>query len=422
MSSYSIYKRINTEVARREISELTIKELIAYLKGRLVLPNACRNSKTELLDFILSSASNEQIIFLQQLGKDKQEDIAKEKEVRKLAAKRKRLDNQQARRVARRLEDNAAHEASIQNRELPCYVQERDISRFLELPTEDDRKECSSRFLDVTSNKALELGVCGVCAREVSVVHNKLSWFKLSDLSNSNRIIPSTPHFAHDLYEGKLLEPCSVKTNGNNVSVRVCKSCLSELQKDTIGPPSMSLANNLWIGRIPWQLQVLTFAEQLLIAQIYPRVYTFKLFPKKIGGCRNHSNLQRGMQGNVSSYELNMDGIVAMLEGKLMPRLPTILASIVTVTFIGVGQLPKKWLWNTFRVRRQTIADALRWLKKNNPKYYGDIEISDERLCALPEEDVPSEIIDIVHQSTDTGIVDQESDGYVPTEDADLGT
>ena len=112
-----------------------------------------------------------------------------------------------------------------------------------------------------------------------------------------------------------------------------------------------------------------------------------------------------------------MDSVALMLEGDLMPRPPEILASIITITFIGVGDLPKRSLWNTFRVRRHVIAEALQWLKENNQKYYGKIQLDQQRLGALPEEDIPQEILDIVHQSNDVGVVDQESDGYVPREE-----
>lgn len=66
------------------------------------------------------------------------------------------------------------------------------------------------------------------------------------------------------------------------------------------------------------------FPEQLLIAQLYPRVYIFKLFPKRSGGVRDVSALQNAMRGNVCTYDHNMDAISAMVEGQLMPRPPTI--------------------------------------------------------------------------------------------------
>ncbi|CAK5270204.1 unnamed protein product [Mycena citricolor] len=102
-----------------------------------------------------------------------------------------------------------------------------------------------------------------------------------------------------------------------------------------------------------------------------------------------------------------------MLAGNLMPRPPAVLASTIAVTYIGVGKLPKNWLLSTFRVRRQVVHEALRWLKRNNPKYYGHIEIDNERLAALPEDDVPLEISSLLRQSDDVAAVVQESDTYV---------
>lgn len=123
------------------------------------------------------------------------------------------------------------------------------------------------------------------------------------------------------------------------------------------------------------------------------------------------------MRGNISTYRLNTDAVADMVKGKLMPRPPAILASLISVNFIAVGEVPKAWLHPTFRVRRAVLLRALQWLKQNNPKYYGDIEISEERLNELPEDDVPEEINAIVRQTEDTGILEEETDGYVPRDE-----
>ncbi|KAH0832151.1 hypothetical protein J3R83DRAFT_13062 [Lanmaoa asiatica] len=127
------------------------------------------------------------------------------------------------------------------------------------------------------------------------------------------------------------------------------------------------------------------------------------------------------MRGNVTTYELNTADVASMVEGRLMPRCPSILASLITITFIGQGQLPKNRLSTTFRVRRRVVHQALIWLKANNSDYYGDIEIDEGRLAQLPEDDVPEELMCVVKHSEDTGVVEQESDGYVPV-DEDGGT
>ena len=45
----------------------------------------------------------------------------------------------------------------------------RDPSKFLELPNDNHVKECYQEFYKVTSNKALTLVVCTVCACEVNM-------------------------------------------------------------------------------------------------------------------------------------------------------------------------------------------------------------------------------------------------------------
>jgi len=115
-----------------------------------------------------------------------------------------------------------------------------------------------------------------------------------------------------------------------------------------------------------------------------------------------------------------MDGISTMIQGNLMPRRPAVLASLITVTFIGLGDLPKAWIHSTFRVRWKVVHDALLWLKENNP-YYVEIDISASHLEELAEDDIPEEVMDIIRQSDDVGMIEQESAVYVP-QDNDEGS
>jgi hypothetical protein len=65
------------------------------------------------------------------------------------------------------------------------------------------------------------------------------------------------------------------------------------------------------------------------------------------------------MKGNVSTYNLNMDGITSIIKGNLMPQPPSILASIISVTFIGVGSLLSKAIRTIFCVRQKAVLQAL---------------------------------------------------------------
>lgn len=295
-----------------------------------------------------------------------------------------------------------------------------DDTKYLELPTADEVKACYRRFHEATSNAAVEMVVCGVCSREVGIQNDGIRIVRLQDLPNPHRLVPHQSHPAHCLFNGKILEPAGIHGTMHDVQkINVCRQCWTSLENTKSDlPPALSLANNMWIGPVPDVLSSLTFPEQLLISHLYPRVYVFKLYPKKgFGG--DPFKLQKGMRGTVSTFELDMQGITSMLEGNLMPRPAELLASVISVTYIGLGHLPKHWLRHLFRVRRWHVFSALQWLKDNNPKYYGNIAIDHGRLASLPEDDIPVELLSIVRQSTDVQVIDQENAGYAPAHGED---
>ena len=131
-------------------------------------------------------------------------------------------------------------------------------------------KSCYRRFYNATSNCTLELTVCGVCIHNISIQNDRPTLWHVNKLPNSHCLLPLSPHPAHTLFNGLLLEPDSVEANGVVANVQVCRSCLKELQEDIDKPLPLSLANNMQIGKVLWCLQVLTFPEQLLIALNYP--------------------------------------------------------------------------------------------------------------------------------------------------------
>ena len=373
---------------------LPIPEILSIVKDSLQILRPQRARKDVLIRYVLEHASAPLLSVLEEAVRSRTPDQP---------LKRKRNFERFQARKARRAEE--------------IEQDVHDVSKFLELPSESDVHRCYQNFYNATSDAALKTTVCGICAREVNAMNDGLSTIRMEDLP-THRLVPPVPHAAHDkFHEGMLLEPQGViQGRSGEELVCVCGSCRTELGKERSLPPKFSLANNLWIGRVPWELKKLTFPEQLLIAHLYPRVFVFKLYPKS-GYTPGPATLQRGMRGTVSTYDLNVDAVTAMLDGKLMPRPLTILSSLISVTYIDVGKLPKNWLHSTFRVRRDAVASALAWLKTNNPKYYGNIMISTDALKRLPDDDVPDEILSIVRQSDDTGILDQEGGGYVRTED-----
>jgi hypothetical protein len=133
-------------------------------------------------------------------------------------------------------------------------------------------KKCYHLFYDATSNASVHLTVCAVCAHEVRQAKEEVVVVALDELPNVQQLCPILQHPAHDLFDRKLLEPIGVSVDESGVyRVNTCSLCMNSLSKAAPNtPPLLSLANNMWIGRIPLELSTLTFPKQLLIAHVYP--------------------------------------------------------------------------------------------------------------------------------------------------------
>lgn len=290
-----------------------------------------------------------------------------------------------------------------------------DYHEYMAIPDDRQRKARWHHFYIATSKEALRTSVCGVCGRELWAVKDGVKKINWHDFPGKEKLFPKYGHAAHRLLDGCLLCDEAVEETNNGISVQACSQCLDRLRSDgEEGPPPLSLANGLWIGDIPDELKDMTVPEQKLIGLVYPRMHVYKLYPKKYCG---EEGLQRAMRGTLSTYALNTEKIMEMEEGKLMPRDVRLLPSVISVLFVGRRKLPKEHLKYLLRVRRDKVRAALLWLKRENPKYYGNIEISEERLASLPDDDVPNALMEVVRMTDNESIIDSENGGYVPTEE-----
>ena len=123
-----------------------------------------------------------------------------------------------------------------------------------------------------------------------------------------------------------------------------------------------------------------------------------------------------GMAGNTILFELNTQEVVEMLNGQCMPSPVQTLASVIVITFVSKKKLPMDWLKKTFRVRRDVVYNALLWLKNNN-SIYADIKIDQCRLSELPEDDIPDELLAVIHQEEDETLADKERESYIVEDD-----
>jgi hypothetical protein len=287
---------------------------------------------------------------------------------------------------------------------------------FLRPPSDSVTKNCLRSFYLATSNEQLVLRTCAVCAREHLITEEPVAFYNYSTIPNTDRLRPAVAHVAQTLLNGCILLESACSRDPDPL-IPICDQCYKSLQNPSNGPPAFSLANNLWIGPMPVELQALTLPEQLLISRIYPRVFIVKLRPKKHAG-GDPNTMQSGLRGNVTSFAMNTDKICSMVSGSLMPQNPSVLASLITIAYIGSGALPKMWLTHAFKVRRQRIVDALLWLKANN-RHYSDIVIDTAQLNFIPEDDVPVELLATVRQETDETMANTEGASYVPVNSDD---
>ncbi|KAG1725057.1 uncharacterized protein EDB91DRAFT_1062446, partial [Suillus paluster] len=181
----------------------------------------------------------------------------------------------------------------------------------------------------------------------------------------------------------------------------------------------LSLVNGLWVGDVPNVLAILNLPERLLIALYFPAVYVVKLYPQHKGATQwDFTALNSGVHGNVSTYQLNIPDIDVMVDGKLMPHRPAVLAATIAITIIGLSKLPVKSLLSILTVNRRCVKDALLFLKREN-HLYSDITICEANLDLLPEDGFPEQLLSVMKFSDEQHLLEQESTGYV-MDDHDL--
>lgn len=285
-------------------------------------------------------------------------------------------------------------------------------SDFLKAPSKELLDERASRFIAATGNTAVSQVVCASCARRRFT--RQCTTRKLRDIPNQEQLVPLSPHPAQVLFQGKLLYAGNL--DNDEQEVNICHECMLYLKRNR--RPKFSLANDLWIGEIPSQLQQMTLPERILISKYFCAAYIFKLYPKQKGAkyWGKADQMHNALRGNVSTYKLDPSQVARMVEGNIYPPNVKILSATIGVTFVGPKGISEKYMPKMFRVSRKKVRSALHWLKDNNP-IYADIIISEDNLSLLPEDDIPDEIMATTKISDDVERVQREHAGYVPDQD-----
>ncbi|KAJ7863678.1 hypothetical protein B0H13DRAFT_1638104, partial [Mycena leptocephala] len=131
----------------------------------------------------------------------------------------------------------------------------------------------------------------------------------------------------------------------------VCTECESKLVAGVT--PRHSLANNLWIGELPWQLKDLTWAEKMMIAKV-----------------RHNRCVVRVASGR---GKLVANAIIESLRKvyNILPLSRDELSEVLAFVFLGSAKpTDEDYVRTPMFVRRQRVKDALDWLKLNHKDYH----------------------------------------------------
>ncbi|KAG0691950.1 hypothetical protein DFH29DRAFT_883383 [Suillus ampliporus] len=91
-----------------------------------------------------------------------------------------------------------------------------DHSKFMELLTDEVQKECFRTFQEATSNRALAMSICVVCAREMMAYEGE-KLFILSIPNIKQRLRLAIVHPSYDLWEEMLLVKHDIEGEGPSV-------------------------------------------------------------------------------------------------------------------------------------------------------------------------------------------------------------
>lgn len=228
-----------------ELKKLTVEEILDALGPTVYLLSSVRQCKPRLIEAALSCDQSVQDRLRAALAHKLGVRTIRRQEVQ---------ERQREAARARRVEERLRRQHQVEDEERG------DIGQFLDVPTRPELEKIFESFYHATGGKALALAICGVCARKLLVSEVFMKKIPLSQLPNSHCLRPRVPHPAHELIDGLLIEKAGCYDDPERI-VQICRQCLSSLQRRTNKPPMLSLANSLWIGPVPLELQVLTLPE-----------------------------------------------------------------------------------------------------------------------------------------------------------------
>ncbi|CAF1289231.1 unnamed protein product [Adineta steineri] len=311
---------------------------------------------------------------------------------------------------------------------------------------------CLKNFIQCMSMKSLEEGVCSICnircyKRDLRCVpYNKIpsiellkthddlysiipglqqaDSLRLGDNNNMNRDLQSLTDESHWPMESSINKRSFICVNNavlyrqglhynldkkkrSMVHCDICLDCWSSLVKEKI--PKFSVANKVWIGDVPSELQELTIPEQRLIAIYRHNSCIVKLH----SAFHSVSTAQSALKGNCISFPQDIVNIAATLPLELDD-----LCDSLKIIFVGSHTPAKHQLKKILTVRKTKVSAALQWLKTNN-SLYRNVTINQSTIDKLPNDDVPECLWTTMQISTEVEMAENERAGYTPDAIAD---
>ncbi|CAF1475686.1 unnamed protein product [Adineta steineri] len=290
------------------------------------------------------------------------------------------------------------------------------------IPT-DLKKECLQQFLSQMSMSVLAEVTCAVCnirtpeqesikmpMSEIPNIHllkisdelkNLVINTQSSTSKNSNG--SSTSKSSYFYYANDIILYVNGIYQENNMNMCIlCQKCSNGLSKEQI--PKFSVANNMWLGDIPVELQGLTIPEEKLISLHRHNSCIIKLQSP----FHSMATAQGALKGNCITFLQNTPNIVNSLPLKMAD-----LCDTLRVIFIGARPPERLQLKRVLTVRKKKIVEALRWLKKYNI-LYKNVDINLDNIAQLPEDDIPEPIMTTMEQILNNKEVPSERVGYIP--------
>lgn len=188
-------------------------------------------------------------------------------------------------------------------------------------------------------------------------------------------LLPFQSGFLHPY----ILEPqgvLSVDEQQKIAKVQLCKRCDDSLAHHVL--PRLALANDLYLGPIPYELRDLTVVEEAMIARCRAKAWIVQL--KETGV--HLPNTQRGLKGHIIIYPQHPEDLATVLP----PSVDNIITPICVI-FVGSSPPTKEWLEEHAKplmVRKEKVRAALVWLKRHNP-LYENVIIDSSAVDSLPE-------------------------------------